>query len=154
MNVIKKSGRIDPFDISKIKKMIDFSCAGLDVNPLLLESKINLTFRNNIKTTEIQQNLIGVCLELISIEEPDWVIVAGRLTTKLLHSEVYKNTKIEYTEYPKFLDYAIKHNYYRDDIVDYYNKEEIEYLGSKIDSLKDAYTNKGFKCSITNNNEE
>ena len=68
MNVIKKSGRIDPFDISKIKKMIDFACDGLEVNPLLLESKINLTFRNNIKTTEIRQNLIGVCIELIDVD--------------------------------------------------------------------------------------
>ena len=137
MNVIKKSGRIDPFDISKIKKMIDFSCHGLDVNPLLLESKINLTFRNNIKTTEIQQNLIGVCLELISVEEPDWVIVAGRLATKLLHSEIYKNTKIEYTEFPKFLDYAINHGYYRSDITDYYTEEEIKILGSNIHSIND-----------------
>lgn len=137
MNVIKKSGRIDPFDISKIKKMIDFACDGLEVNPLLLESKINLTFRNNIKTTEIQQNLIGVCIELIDVDEPDWVIVAGRLSTKLLHSEVYKNTKFEHGDYFKFLNYMMAHKYYRADILDYYTEDQITEISKILDKSKD-----------------
>ncbi len=136
-SVTKKSGLVVPFDISKIKNMIHFACLGLDVNPLILESKINLTFRDKIRTSDIQQNLIRICIELIEVDEPDWTIVAGRLATKLLHSEVYKNTKIDHTEYPKYLNYAINNKYYRNDILDYYSEDDILEISKLLDKDKD-----------------
>ena len=136
-NVIKKDGSVVPFDITKIKEMIEFACEGLDVNPLLLESKLHISLKNNIKTSEIQQLLIMVCLELISPEEPDWVYVGGRLTVKLLHHEIYKNTKIEYEQFHKFLPYAINHKKYRSDIMDYYTQEDVESFSKLIDRTKD-----------------
>lgn len=137
LTVTKKNGSIVPFDISKIKKMIDFATRGLDVNPLLLESKINLTFKDKIKTSDIQQNLIISGIELIDVEEPDWVIVVGRLATKLLHSEIYKNIKMDHNDYLKFLHYAINHGYYRNDILENYSDEDIENISKVLDKTKD-----------------
>jgi ribonucleoside-diphosphate reductase alpha chain len=137
LTVTKKSGAIVPFEISKIKKMIDFATQGLEVNPLLLESKINLTFKDKIKTSDIQQNLIISGIELIDTEEPDWVTVVGRLATKLLHSEIYKNTKMDHSDYLKFLHYAITHGFYRKDILNYYSDKDIKDVVEVLDKNKD-----------------
>jgi ribonucleoside-diphosphate reductase alpha chain len=135
--VIKKNGTKELFDITKIKNMSNFACEGLEVNPLLLESKISLTYRNLMTTSDIQQNLIGVANSLISIEEPDWSIVAGRLATKLLHNEIYKNTKFEGTQFPEFLNFAVSKKLYRSDFISFYTAVQINKLSENIDPKKD-----------------
>lgn len=137
INVIKRNGNTQPFDLIKIKKMIDFACEHTSCNPIVLESKIHLSLKNNIKTSEIQELLILESIKLISEDEPDWVYVAGKLATKLLHSEIYKNTKIEYNEYPKYLKYATSHKFYRNDIMNYYSIKDIEIISKLIDKNKD-----------------
>ena len=137
MKVIKRDGSIVDFDISKIKTQIEYACKGLEVNPLKLESKVSISIKNKIKTSEIQELLILTANTLISTEEPDWNIVSGRLATFNLHREVYKNTHFEHKDFREFINYAKNNGYYRKDIDTAYTESEIDKLGSLLDEKKD-----------------
>lgn len=90
LNIIKRDGSTVPFNLDKIKKVIAWACEGLNVNPLLLESKVTAIFKEGISTRAIQDNLIQSAVTLTSIEEPYWKDVAGRL----MMMNVWKETKL------------------------------------------------------------
>ena len=136
IQVIKRTGEKQEFIVQKVRDQINFACRGIAVNPLVLETKLQGSIKNNIKTTEIQELLILSTLSLITLEEPQWIIVAGRLAMWQLHREVYKNTKIGYNEFCDFLEYAIKNKHYRNDVTDGYSKEELLQLQNIISANK------------------
>ena len=138
--VQKRDGRFENYDISKIKKIISFATKDLRVNPLTLEATISSKVKNKIKTSEIQFNLIQSAVSLITIDEPDWSIVAGRLDIYNLHREVYKLHKINYeTKLIDFIKIAIKHNLYDNVILERYSEDEIneieKYLNPEYDMI-------------------
>lgn len=136
-HVIKRTGDKQEFNIQKIRDQINFACKDIDVNPLVLETKLHGGMKNNIKTTEIQELLILSTISLISTEEPQWIHVAGRLAMWQLHREVYKNTKISYDEFCAYLEYAYKNKVYREDISDGYTEDELLDIQQMITKSKD-----------------
>ena len=92
--VTKRNNEKQEFNLTKLRDQINFACKDLDVNPIVLESRLQSGIRNNIKTSELQELLIHSTLHLITTDESDWLHVAGRLSMYQLHREVYKNTKI------------------------------------------------------------
>ena len=138
--VQKRDGRFENYDISKIKNIISFATKDLRVNPLTLEATISSKVKNKIKTSEIQFNLIQSAVSLITIDEPDWSIVAGRLDIYNLHREVYKLHKINYeTKLIDFIKIAIKYNLYDKVILERYSEDEIseieKYLNPEYDMI-------------------
>ena len=138
--VQKRDGRFENYDISKIKKIISFATKDLRVNPLTLEATISSKVKNKIKTSEIQFNLIQSAVSLITIDEPDWSIVAGRLDIYNLHREVYKLHKINYeTKLIDFIKIAIKYNLYDKVILERYSEDEIneieKYINPEYDMI-------------------
>lgn len=138
--VQKRDGHFENYDITKIKNIISFATKDLRVNPLTLEATISSKVKNKIKTSEIQFNLIQSAVSLITIDEPDWSIVAGRLDIYNLHREVYKLHKINYeTRLIDFIKIAIKHNLYDKIILERYSEDEIseieKYLNPEYDMI-------------------
>ena len=138
--VQKRDGRFENYDIAKIKNIISFATKDLRVNPLTLEATISSKVKNKIKTSEIQFNLIQSAVSLITIDEPDWSIVAGRLDIYNLHREVYKLHKINYeTKLIDFIKIAIKYNLYDKVILERYSEYEIneieKYLNPEYDMI-------------------
>ena len=138
--VQKRDGHFENYDISKIKNIISFATKDLRVNPLTLEATISSKVKNKIKTSEIQFNLIQSAVSLITIDEPDWSIVAGRLDIYNLHREVYKLHKINYeTKLIDFIKIAIKYNLYDKVILERYSEDEIneieKYLNPEYDMI-------------------
>lgn len=126
--VQKRDGRLEEYDVSKIKNIIHFATKDLRVNPLVLEATVSSKVKNKIKTQEIQFGLIQSAVSLITIDEPDWAVVAGRLEIYNLHREVYKNHKIEYntTKLIDFIKLAVKYDLYDSVILEKYSPEEID----------------------------
>lgn len=138
--VQKRDGRFENYDIAKIKKIISFATKDLRVNPLELEATISSKVKNKIKTSEIQFNLIQSAVSLITIDEPDWSIVAGRLDIYNLHREVYKLHKINYeTKLIDFIKTAIKYNLYDKIVLERYSEDEIneieKYINPEYDMI-------------------
>ncbi|ADC89322.1 ribonucleoside-diphosphate reductase, alpha subunit [Thermocrinis albus DSM 14484] len=154
MKVIKRSGRREELDISKIRIVIDFACAGLDVDPLELEMDAQIQFRDNITTREIQQLLIRTAAEKVSPETPDWTYVAARLLLYDLYKDVghlrgYKvKDKIngKYRPYnPESFYHLIKtytdRGIYGGYLLENYTKEEIDQLAQYIKPERDLLFN-------------
>lgn len=138
--IIKRNGETTPLDITKIRKVIEWASVNLQINQIELESKLQIRFRNDMTTKEIQDNLIDTALQLTSIEEPDWRILAARLKLMDLYKEVktYKNyDSFGYEPYVDHLNKTIKLGLYDADILNHYSEEELQLAGSFLNMRYD-----------------
>ncbi|MBD3808723.1 MAG: ribonucleoside-diphosphate reductase subunit alpha, partial [Epsilonproteobacteria bacterium] len=104
MKVVKRNGRVEPLDITKIQKYTQESVRDLDnVSQSELEVDAKLQFRDMITTEEIQQTLIKTAVDKIDIDRPNWTFVAARL---FLYDLYHKVTG--FTGYNHLRDYMIK----------------------------------------------
>ena len=72
MKVIKRNGRTEEIDISKIRKYTTDAVAGLKgVNISELELDAQIQFRDGITTAEIQDTLIKTAVDKIDVDCPD-----------------------------------------------------------------------------------
>ncbi|ROR39434.1 ribonucleoside-diphosphate reductase alpha chain [Caminibacter pacificus] len=148
ITVIKRNGRREPLDISKIRKYTQAACEGLEgVDFAELELDAKLQFRDGITTEEIQQTLIKTAVDKIDIDRPNWNYVAARLFLYDLYHRV-----TGFTGYNHLRDYfkkgeeagrilpGLKEKYDLDDLNDYLKPErdlQFTYLGIK--TLYDRY---------------
>ncbi len=148
LTVIKRNGRIEPLDISKIQKYTSAAVAGLEgVSQSELEVDAKIQFRDRITTEEIQQTLIRTAVDKIDVDRPNWTFVAARLFLYDLYHKVSG-----FTGYIHLRDYfekgekegrivpGLKDKYDLDDLNDYIKPErdlQFTYLGIK--TLYDRY---------------
>ncbi len=148
ITVIKRDGRREPLDISKIRKYTMAACEGLEgVDYSELELDAKLQFRDGITTEEIQQTLIKTAVDKIDVDRPNWNFVAARL---FLYDLYHKVTG--YNGYDSLREYfergekagrilpGLKEKYHLDDLNDYIKPErdlQFTYLGIK--TLYDRY---------------
>jgi ribonucleoside-diphosphate reductase alpha chain len=149
INVIQRSGKTRPLDVTKIRRVVEWACEGLEVNPLALESGLTSRLRDGITTREIQENLINVATQLFCVEETDWKYVAGRLhiwglwkDTRIkrefggyLSRTVFK--RLEGTDYAKYVQWQVERGVYDSKITEIYGKKDLEIAGEWIYSEYD-----------------
>lgn len=148
MKVVKRNGRTEELDISKIRKYTSESIEGLDnvsLSELELDAKIQ--FRDMISTEEIQQTLIKTAVEKIDVDQPNWTFVAARLFLYDLYHKVttfngYNSLKeyFERGEKEGKILLGLKEKYDLDDLQDYIKPQrdlQFTYLGIK--TLYDRY---------------
>ena len=131
--VEKKDGRKEEFDVNKIKKVIKWAVGGLDVNPLVLESKFDEFVKDGISTNDIQDNLIYHSRILCSPEEPEWSIVAGRLKTM----RRWKETQVFEKSFYYYVNEQKEKNIYKHPGLNKWTKNEIIELGDEIIQERD-----------------
>jgi ribonucleoside-diphosphate reductase alpha chain len=148
IRVVKRNGRVEPLDVSKIQKYTSAAVAGLDgVSQSELEVDAKLQFRDMISTEEIQLTLIKTAVDKIDIDQPNWTFVAARLFLYDIYHKVSG-----FTGYIHLRDYfergekegrillGLKEKYDLDDLNDYIKPErdlQFTYLG--IRTLYDRY---------------
>ena len=148
IRVIKRIGRIESLDVTKIQKYTSAAIEGLKgVNQSELEVDAKLQFRDMITTKEIQETLIKTAVEKIDIDRPNWTYVAARL---FLY-DIYHRAS-GFTGYTHLRDYfekgekegrlipGLKEKYDLDDLNNYIKPErdlQFTYLGLK--TLYDRY---------------
>lgn len=148
MKVIKRSGRTEELDISKIKKYTTQAVKDLEnVNLSELEVDAKIQFRDMITTEEIQQTLIKTAVDKIDVDRPNWTFVAARLFLYDLYHKVngftgYNHLKeyFEKGERAGRIMLGLKEKYDLDDLNDYIKPErdlQFNYLGVK--TLYDRY---------------
>ena len=133
INVIKRDGSKEPYDVSKIKKSIEFAVDGQGVNPLHLEATLDHVIKNNVKTSEIQENVIRHALQLATPRQPKWVNVAGRA----LAMQYWADFKLRGKSFYEIVQYNIKKGEYSKELNDFYSEEDIARLGELIDHTRD-----------------
>ncbi|TKX31028.1 ribonucleoside-diphosphate reductase subunit alpha [Campylobacter aviculae] len=154
MKVIKRNGRTEELDISKIKKCTSDAVRdleGVSLSELELDAKIQ--FRDEISTEEIQKTLIKTAVDKIDIDCPNWTFVAARLFLFDLYKKVnginrYNHLRdyFERGEKEGRILLGLKEKYDLDDLNDYIKPErdmQFTYLGVK--TLYDRYLIKDSK---------
>jgi ribonucleoside-diphosphate reductase alpha chain len=148
IKVIKRNGRIESLDITKIQKYTSAAVEGLKgVSQSELEVDAKLHFRDMITTKEIQETLIKTAVDKIDIDRPNWTFVAARLFLYDIYHRVSG-----FTGYMHLRDYfergeregriipGLKDKYDLDDLNDHIKPErdlQFTYLGLK--TLYDRY---------------
>jgi ribonucleoside-diphosphate reductase alpha chain len=148
IRVVKRNGRVETLDVSKIQKYTHAAVEGLEgVSQSELEVDAKLQFRDMITSEEIQTTLIKTAVDKIDIDRPNWTFVAARL---FLYDIYHKVTG--FTGYNHLRDYfekgekegrivlGLKDKYDLDDLNDYIKPErdlQFTYLGLR--TLYDRY---------------
>jgi len=89
ITIIKRNGRTESLDISKIQKYTSAAVEGLsNVSQSELEVDAQILFRDGITSKEIQQTLIKTAVDKIDIDAPNWTFVAARLFMFNLYHQV------------------------------------------------------------------
>ncbi len=154
MKVIKRNGRTEELDVSKIKKCTFDAIKDLEgVNLSELELDAKIQFRDGISTEEIQKTLIKTAVDKIDIDCPNWTFVAARLFLFDLYKKV--NGMNRYSHLRDYFEkgekegrilLGLKEKYDLDDLNDYIKPErdmQFTYLGIK--TLYDRYLIKDSK---------
>lgn len=154
MKVIKRNGRTEELNVSKIKKCtMDAvkNLEGVSLSELELDAKIQ--FRDGITTEEIQKTLIKTAVDKIDIDCPNWTFVAARLFLFDLYKKV--NGMNRYNHLREYFErgekegrilLGLKEKYDLDDLNAYIKPErdlQFTYLGIK--TLYDRYLIKNSK---------
>ena len=137
--VEKRNGTKELFDITKIKKSIEFAVTDTGASQLELESKFDQFIKNHIKTSDIQKNVIQHAVQLASPQNPEWLLVAGRAYAM----DLWSNFKLRDKSFLEVVKYNIKKGEYTKDLLDFYTEHDIEELGKLVDfnrDLKHSYS--------------
>lgn len=148
IRVVKRNGRVETLDVTKIQKYTAEAVEGLEgVSQSELEVDAKLQFRDMINSEDIQHTLIKTAVDKIDIDRPNWTFVAARL---FLYDIYHKATG--FTGYNHLRDYlqrgeqegrivlGLKERYDLDDLNDYIKPErdlQFNYLGLR--TLYDRY---------------
>jgi len=148
IRVVKRNGRVETLDVTKIQKYTASAVEGLDgVSQSELEVDAKLQFRDMINSEDIQQTLIKTAVDKIDIDRPNWTFVAARL---FLYDIYHKATG--FTGYNHLRDYlekgeregrivlGLKDRYDLDDLNEYIQPQrdlQFNYLGLR--TLYDRY---------------
>lgn len=132
-HVLKRDGRQEALDISKIKKCIDWCCEGLDVNSMELESKVDAILNEGVTTHQIQENIIHHATALARKESPDWTIVAGRAMTM----DRWNGTGAYEKSFRQFVEEMLDKGIYSHGMIYGYTNQQVDELGELIDKNKD-----------------
>ena len=131
--VVKRDGEKELFDTTKIKKSIEFAVDGTTASALELESKFDQFIKNNIKTQDIQNNIIQHAVQLASPKNPEWLNVAGRAYAM----DLWANYKLLNKSFLEIIKYNIKKGDYTKDLLSHYSDDDINTLGELIDHNRD-----------------
>lgn len=136
INVIKRGGKVVPYNPERINTFLEFVCDGLD-NVSVSEIALNsgLMIHDGISTSDINKALLESAHNLISEDTPDYAIVAGRILVCDIRKEVYGDFE------PVDLLSIIKDNtelgWYDPAILEKFSENEINELNDYIDHDRD-----------------
>ena len=145
VNVKKRNGSIEKFDLEKIHRIINWSIKDLS-NVSLTDIEINakINMHDGVSTKEIHKLLIESAANLISIEKPNYQFVAGRLLNYQLRKDVWKGKHAP--RLLEFINQGLKYKIYDPIILEKYDEDELNKMGEFIDHERDYnFTYAGIK---------
>ena len=145
IHVKKRNGHLEKFNIDKIHRVINWAIDGIaNVSLSDIEINANLNITENISTKEIHKVLIESASNLITLDNPNYQYVAGRLLNYQLRKDVWGGKHA-----PRLLDVihaGVRKKIYDPAILTKYTESEINKIGEYIDHGRDfLFTYAGIK---------
>jgi len=136
LQVTKRDGSVQPFDLEKIHKVLEWAIEGISgVSMSEIELKANIQLYDKIPAYDIHELLIKSAAELISETTPNYQFVAARLISYKLRKEVYG----DYKPWPlkQLIIENVSRGVYDGGIMENYLPEEIDELDAYIKHDRD-----------------
>ena len=137
MNVVKRDGRSEEFDIEKIHEVLFWATEGIKGATVSdIEIKIAPQFYDGITSGNIHQILIQGCADMITEKTPNYQHVAANLLNFYLRKEVFGTSD----NMPTLLDVIntnIESDIYDKEILENYSATEIKKLDNLIKHKRD-----------------
>lgn len=136
IQVKKRNGEMEMFDAEKSNSMVNYATKciiGVSSMDILMNANIN--FYNGITTREIQDALVKSAENLISLENPNYSIVAARLLLYGLRKDVWGGNNP-----PRLYDHikkCVEQGVYTKELLEKYTEEEINKIGNWINHEHD-----------------
>jgi len=131
----KRNEDIEPFQMSKIQRLIDFAVKGTGLSAIEYESILNFPNKETIESKLIQEQIINSGRTKIDINDTRWDLAVGRADMYQLYRGVHKSTKLEPEAWQEHIKYLVRNNYYREDILEFLNRmteKEIKFIDKII----------------------
>ena len=140
LQIIKSDGRKQTFDIEKVKETYKKISYGLARKcPFeMLEESLRKYIVEDMKTSDIVNMMIKSTIDLISVENVSWQIIAGRLAMVDLYKRASKTRDIKIKEIYKpktfkaLFDEYIGNGLYYKDFYKYYSEDDILEAGKAL----------------------
>lgn len=141
INVIKRGGRSEPLDISKIHAVVNYATENLDVSASEIEIQSHISFFDGITTEQIHDSLIQSASEMISAGAYDYTFAAARLLLQKVYKEV-NNGDIHYPQLSTYIENGVRQGRLSPDLLTF----NLAFLDVHIDPLRDRkFTYMGLK---------
>lgn len=136
INITKRDGRLEPFNLDKVHRVLEWATEGIsNVSISEIELKANIQLYDGIPAYDIHELLIKSAAELISDNTPNYQYVAARLVNYKLRKEVYG----QYQPWPllDIIKKNIDRGVYDPEILDKYTPEEINQIDNFVKHERD-----------------
>jgi len=138
IQVTKRNGDSQDFDLEKVHKVLEWATEGLTgVSMSEIELKANIQLYDKIPAYDIHELLIKSAAELISEHTPNYQFVAARLISYKLRKEVYG----DYKPWPlaHLIIENISRGVYDGEIMKSYTRDEVDELDKYIKHDRDDH---------------
>ena len=136
INVTKRDGRTQPFDLEKVHKVLEWATDGIaSVSISEIELKANIQLFDKIPAYDIHELFIKSAAEFISETTPNYQYVAARLVNYKIRKDVYG--QFEPWALLDIVKENVKRGVYDTAILDNYTEDELAVLGSYIKHDRD-----------------
>ncbi|MBL6771481.1 MAG: ribonucleoside-diphosphate reductase subunit alpha [Rhizobiales bacterium] len=136
INVTKRDGTIQPFDLDKVHKVLEWAVEDISgVSMSEIELKANIQLYDKIPAYDIHELLIKSTAELISDHTPNYQFVAARLISYKMRKEAYGDYEVP--SLWVIINRNVQLGVYDKEILNIYTDEEIQELNEYIKHERD-----------------
>ena len=136
-NVIKRDGRIEPYDQEKMRAVLMWATNN---SPILTEEllhDINIKIHDQIRIEKLFDAVIETAANKISDLYPIWDKVARNLYLQKIYKETWKIKRDEYPDYLEVVKKGLQYKIYDRIVIDTFTEEELQELGDYIKPERD-----------------
>jgi ribonucleoside-diphosphate reductase alpha chain len=140
--IIKRNGRKEPFQSEKMRNVCKWATDNRNwmVDELISDTEIKLHKEIHIK--DMYQQLIHTAVNKISMLQPMWEDVAGRLYLMGIYKETYDiSTAEDYPHIATVLSKGLEHKIYDRKSVNNYTSDEINEINDAVEPKRDLLFN-------------
>ncbi len=138
INVVKRDGSVELFDIEKIHRMVEVACdnlTGVSVSDIEMEAR--LSFFDGISSVDIHRAITKAAANLISENSYNYQYVAGRLLMFDIRKMAWGGINPP-SLYEQIVD-NVEKGFYTSELLSLYSKEEWDRLDKIIDHNRDLH---------------
>ncbi|NJP04024.1 hypothetical protein HC823_02080, partial [Candidatus Gracilibacteria bacterium] len=145
LRVTKRNGHSEKFSIDKLKAVWARAAKGFEKKCPFedLFEVFKITLKDGIHTKDILKQLRKAAIDLVSVENIDWQMIAGRIYAMEFYTHATKNRGISFDDvytakaWKKHFDDYMKKGLYSKKFAETYSDEEILEAGEWIDKERD-----------------